>query len=98
MPKVKCECGYIFNLSEDCPFNYSLIPEADIIALLLALDNGAITSAKAADMLDLHRRDVLICPKCGTVLIEEGNGPGYIPYERRPQKTSSRGENVYGDL
>jgi len=96
MPKVKCRCGYIFDLTVDSPFEYILIPENDILHLIAEADKTSVDGGRIDDRINANQKQILICPTCGKILMHDGNGR-YSVYEKLPPAPNI-GENVYGDL
>jgi hypothetical protein len=96
MPKVKCRCGYIFNLSIDSPFDYKLIPENDILELIVEANKGPVNGDRIHELLSKNDKQVLICPQCQKLLVDESEGI-YTAYEKLLPSIPS-GENVYGNF
>jgi hypothetical protein len=94
MSKVKCECGYIFNLSKDSAQEHSLVPEKDIRELIIKADEKPIDSNELEKGLDKNRKFVLICPQCFRILVEEDARGSFVSYVRSDIKKNA-GKNVF---
>lgn len=70
MPKVTCTCGYVFDLSKEGDYSFTLIPESDIEAAVLAANAFPLDGDGLTDIIDEHSKNVLICPVCRTLYLE----------------------------
>jgi hypothetical protein len=86
MPKVQCECGYIFYLSRTTANEYLCVPEPDIEQLIDECARG-ITVDRLIEILDKRAINALLCPDCGRVLVEHGTSGRYVSYVREQPRS-----------
>lgn len=82
MPKLRCKCEYIINLSNiPCEHEYMLVPDEVIAYIEMSIDNGKCDSDFFHDVLIEKAETVYRCPQCGRLLIEDDSGM-CTPYKR----------------
>lgn len=73
MPKFRCKCGYVLDLSESpSPYEFALIPETSIEEAGIYVENGGADWDGLFEILDKNMRHVYECPQCGELWVEVG--------------------------
>ena len=71
MPKMACECGYIFDLTGDTTENeLSLFRQTFVERTAELLEEGKLSADDFFSSCVASSRDVHPCPKCGRMHIE----------------------------
>lgn len=79
MPKLRCTCGFLFNLSRTTAAEHALVPESILEDAVASTD----AAAELIDRIDAASRHVLLCPKCARLWLQcEGQSVNYWQYER----------------
>lgn len=71
MPKLECRCGHVFNLSTAIADDFLLVPDP-IVAKFV--DAERLVPADVVEALDEVSRQVLLCPTCRRIWLQEGRG------------------------
>lgn len=74
MPKFKCKCGHIINLSNSTnEAEFSFVPEINILEIAEILANiSKMTDDQFFNLIDRSKQAVYKCPACRRLHVETG--------------------------
>ncbi len=84
MPKLACQCGYVFNLSViPCPEESLLIPDQVFVEALEQAEVATVPASGLLAGLDAASTRILVCPQCDRIHREDPDQQGrYTSYLR----------------
>ena len=82
MPKFQCKCGHLFRLGRvPADDDYVLVPDETVASLP---QRESWTAEEMIERIDNSSRQVLLCPTCGRLWLEDTQTEtSYIEYTRQ---------------